>query len=388
MRILVITANYIDGVNGVAISIRQQIEELKRRGHKVTLAAPGHPNEHPGKNVVTVPSMPIWLYPDFPIVFPMAMHLRMFADVQRAEVICFHNPLLGSRTALKLARLFNIPAVLFYHTPYDKCAKVYSPRRWMGDVAAGIIRGRVAEVMRKSDAVVVETGGVLKELEDLGMDRKIRVIPTGRKFPSRRKVSKTELRNRYKIDQDKVVILTVSRLSKEKNLAALIDVFDRLGEKSGAMLVVVGDGPDRVRLEGQVKSKNLKNVRFVGKVSFFKVADFYQLADIFAYSSIIDTQAIVLIEAMNFGLPLVCFRAPGPVEFITVGENGYIADNNEEFLKYLMRLVGNSIVRKKMGAKSHQESLKFSFKKTIDKTEKLLGEVIEKYRSTSRFPTI
>lgn len=380
MKILIITATYAPSSNGVAISLAQQKEELEKRGHSVLLIAPHHSNESVEKNVIRVPSLPNPLAMDYPIPMLFKNNLKSVQRTFVPEVIYFHHPFYIGKLSLWMAAYLKVPSVFFYHTQYKKYAQSFLPNNALFMSIPESINRHVKRIIETSDAVIVETESVRNDLKRQGIAKNVSVIPTGRKFQSKNSVSKEALREKYQVPGDKVVILTVSRLSKEKNISSLINIFKQLRTDSETLLLIVGDGPEKKQLENQCKRNNIQNILFVGKVPFSDIKDYYQMADIFAYPSLTDTQAIVLLEAMSFGLPLVGFSASGPIDFITHNENGFIANTETDFLVSTEQLITRPELRKKMGALSYKISKNYTFENTMDKTEKLLQEVIGKHK--------
>ena len=375
MRILIITATYVPSINGIAITLLQQKEELEKRGHDVTLVAPYHQDGNIEKNVIRVPSLPNPFASDYPIPVPFIRSLKSFRKIRKAEIIYFHHPFYMGKLSLMLAKSWKVPSVFFYHTQYKKYTQNFLPNNYLFKHIPDLVNRQVKNIINSSDAVIVETNSVLDELKKQGIKVKITVIPTGRKFVSRTN-SIEDLRIKYKIPSNKVVILTVSRLSKEKNLNTLINIYKKLKRLPEAILVIVGDGSEKQKLINLCKINNIENVLFTGKIDFSEIHEFYQLADVFAYPSISDTQAIVLSEAMSFGLPLIGFSAPGPIDFINHAENGFIAHNETDFLAYLEKLISRHDLRKRMGARSYLDSGKYTFENTVNLTEQLFREVI------------
>jgi glycosyltransferase involved in cell wall biosynthesis len=115
------------------------------------------------------------------------------------------------------------------------------------------------------------------------------------------------------------VILTVGRLSKEKGHADFIRGILRLREFDPALPVralIVGDGPERCRLEGLCSQLALRDtVRFLGYQS--TVQPYYELADVFVLPSHNEGTPNVLLEAMASNLPLICTTVGGVPELAT-----------------------------------------------------------------------
>lgn len=101
------------------------------------------------------------------------------------------------------------------------------------------------------------------------------------------------------------IFLFVGRLAVEKNVAAFLGL-DLPGTK-----VVVGDGPDRQRLEALAPQ-----ARFLGTRTGADLARIYAAADVFVFPSLTDTFGIVLLEALACGLPVAAYPVTGPLDVL------------------------------------------------------------------------
>ncbi|GEO98163.1 glycosyltransferase family 4 protein [Methylobacterium haplocladii] len=115
------------------------------------------------------------------------------------------------------------------------------------------------------------------------------------------------------------IFLFVGRLAVEKNLQAFLGL-DLPGTK-----VVVGDGPDRARLQGLHPE-----ARFLGTRTGEDLAEIYAAADVFVFPSLTDTFGIVLLEALACGLPVAAFPVTGPLDVISGTGAGVIAADLRE----------------------------------------------------------
>lgn len=117
---------------------------------------------------------------------------------------------------------------------------------------------------------------------------------------------------------DGLALLYVGRVSIEKNLEALLT----LSEDDTYHINIVGDGPDRERLE-----KKYPKVSFHGYKHGAELAEFYQAADVFVFPSKTDTFGIVMVEAMACGTPVAAYPVEGPTEAVLPGVGGVLNDN-------------------------------------------------------------
>jgi glycosyltransferase involved in cell wall biosynthesis len=134
------------------------------------------------------------------------------------------------------------------------------------------------------------------------------------------------LRARLGVAGGERVVLAVGRLSAEKAHADLLSAFRLLPEAAPgvkAKLLIVGDGPERARLEAAAASHGLSGrVLFIGQVS--DVRPYYAAADALALPSHTEGSPYVLLEAMAAGLPVVATSVGGVPEMVADGESALL----------------------------------------------------------------
>lgn len=118
------------------------------------------------------------------------------------------------------------------------------------------------------------------------------------------------------------LILAVGTLKKVKRHDLLIDAFSRMPAELGATLCILGEGQERETLERQVAARGLSGrVLLPGYAA--DTAPWYAHADLFVLSSDYEGFGNVIVEAMEYGLPIVSTDCPaGPAEILCGGEYG------------------------------------------------------------------
>jgi glycosyltransferase involved in cell wall biosynthesis len=117
---------------------------------------------------------------------------------------------------------------------------------------------------------------------------------------------------------DRPVILSVGRLSEEKNLPVVVEAVERLqGRSPRPLLLIAGDGPERQALEERCRDKEF--VRFVGLQKGDTLKRLYASARMFVFASRVDTLGLVNMEAMSSGLPVLVPSDACIAEFVTDG---------------------------------------------------------------------
>lgn len=197
------------------------------------------------------------------------------------------------------------PLVHTYHTVYEDYTHYFSPSvRWGRCAVAAFSRWVAAQV----DGMIAPTGKVRGLLQGYGVRCPVFVVPTGidlRRFqqegdPMRRPV----LRASLGIPAENTVLVCVGRLAEEKNIQELLKLRASLGSRP-VTLLLVGDGPDRPRLEQVAHDLRLEApaVIFAGMVPPEEVPEWYRLGDLFVSASSSETQGLTYIEALAAGVP-------------------------------------------------------------------------------------
>ena len=145
--------------------------------------------------------------------------------------------------------------------------------------------------------------------------------------------ARAEGRRNLGIGEDNIVIGHVARLCEVKDQKTLVGAFSELRKienrkekiERNLKLLMVGDGPERVNLEGLVERLDLKDsVIFAGLRS--DVQELYPLMDVFALSSLNEGISITLLEAIASGVPVVATKVGGNPEVVRNGKNGYLCN--------------------------------------------------------------
>jgi len=124
---------------------------------------------------------------------------------------------------------------------------------------------------------------------------------------------------------DAPIVLSVGRLSREKNLPLVIEAFDRLRHlDQPPVLVIVGEGPEAEAL--RQASAHRPWVIFVGLQQGEMLQRLYASASAFVFASRIDTLGLVTMEAMSSGLPVLVPKDAAIAELVKHGRTGYCYD--------------------------------------------------------------
>ncbi len=129
---------------------------------------------------------------------------------------------------------------------------------------------------------------------------------------------------------DTKIALNVGRLTADKRQADLIRIWNRVPDKNGWQLWIVGTGEEEDALKSLIDELGLKeSVRLIGYTS--DISQMYKKASLFLFSSWMEGFGMVLLESMAFGVPCISYDCPsGPRDVVRDGENGYLIKNDDQ----------------------------------------------------------
>jgi N-acetyl-alpha-D-glucosaminyl L-malate synthase BshA len=125
------------------------------------------------------------------------------------------------------------------------------------------------------------------------------------------------------LDSDTRVLMHVSNFRSVKRVKDVVRVFARVAEQMAAVLVMVGDGPDRVHAEAEARELGLhEKVFFLGKIE--AVAPLLAGADLFLLPSASESFGLSALEALACGVPVIATKVGGLPEVVRDGETGFL----------------------------------------------------------------
>ena len=388
MKILITSDWYSPAVNGVVTSVKNLRRELERRGHEVRVLTLSQTTRSWEKDGVTyLGSVAAGL------VYPGARLRTALAGKWVRELVAWRPDVVHSQCefstfflARRIAEELDVPLVHTYHTVYEDYTHYFSPSVRFGKKAVAVFSRWVAG---QTDCLIAPTGKVRLLLKNYGVDKPVFVVPSGidlRRFggepdPWRMAV----LRASLDISQDRLVLVSVGRLAGEKNIDELLRIRAAMGN-SAVTLLLVGDGPDRARLEGLAASLGLAapDVVFAGQVAPEQVADWYQLGDLFVSASTSETQGLTYVEALAAGVPALCRLDTCLVNVIRDGENGWQYRDEADFQRKLDCFLAQPHRRKQLSQNARQTAEGFSAEHFAESVEAVYREQIARRAGQKR----
>ena len=328
LRIAMFSDSVLPVMNGVSVSVDALVSELRNQGHSVHIFAARFPkHREQDSNTYRFRAIETPWTKGFPLAYPP--FLRMLRKFRRHEFDIIHTHTIGilGFVGLRWAQSHEIPIVSTYHTLYDRYAHyvpILLPRRY----ARFKIAKHTNFYYNSVDHVITPSEASVRWLRRHSVRKPVTVIPTGAK--PRTFHDRSEVRQAFGIPPEQRVMLWVGRLAIEKNMETLFEMASlAFAQDPQLRLWLVGDGPYRGACQTLARRFAVGDrVRFVGLVPHEEVSRYYSAADVFVFSSMTETQGLVVQEAMTHGLPAICVGGGGASASIEEGINGCIVKND------------------------------------------------------------
>lgn len=178
------------------------------------------------------------------------------------------------------------------------------------------------------------------------------------------------------------VIGAVKALVPTKGFSYLLDAMPKVLERHPrARLLLVGDGPERAKLERQARDLGIADrVEFAGEAAHDQVHSYLARMDVFVQPSLTESFGVSALEASATALPVVASDVEGGREIVRDGETGILVPpgESESLAHALLRLLDQPDLRAAMGtAGRHFVEQRYNWPENAARMEALYREVVE-----------
>ena len=312
-RVAIFTETFLPRVDGIVNTLSWSASELVAAGWEVMIVAPeGNTQAPSGVTVIGSPSVRFPLYREVRLAYPTHSVWRQL-DRFQPDVVHLAGPVTNGVGGLRYARARGLPVISSYHTALPDYARLYG-LGWIVPWAWRALR----EVHNAASVTLCPSQVTIHQLHAHGFRRLelwSRGVDADLFTPERRSAA---WRTRLGAHEGEVLAVFVGRLAVEKKLEHLASALRKV---RGVHLALVGDGPDRQRLETVFSGLP---VTFTGVLRGSDLASAYASADLFAFPSDTETFGNVVLEAMASGLPVVAPSEGGHTDLVSHGTTGLL----------------------------------------------------------------
>ena len=360
VKVLIATDCYTFQTGGITTVVLALEKGLRDKGHEVkVLALSNTGRSYKDGDSCYVGSLPFPDYPEHRFSFNLKDPLIKELIDWNPDLIHIHTEFTVCRMAKYIARKTCAPIVMTTHTDFE----YFNFGRFRNTAPVTMLGKSWGKgVYKEAVKVIVPSVKAKSFAHLLPHQDKVVVIPNGIETDRYRKPfsadEKKELLDKVGFIDNGHTLVMITRLSKEKNVIEILRYMPSLIRiVPDVQLVIVGDGPDRKRLEKFTGDYDLKShVRFTGRIDPKEVYKYYNLGDVFVSASLFELHSMSYLEAMSVGLPLVCREDMSLRGVLDDGVNGYIYETEQEFAEKTARLLNDKDLLEKMSREAYKKA--------------------------------
>ena len=398
MRVGIFTESYPPLVNGVSTSILMLEHALTKLGHEVfIITVSDNKKDYVLENnghILRLPSVNLANCYDYKMTSVYPIKAVNMIKKMNLDVIHSNVEFTVGIFARVVSEQLSIPLVHTYHTNWeDYTHYITKNKKILDDICKKLLKYLVVFFEDKTvTELIVPSNKIYNLFKDkYKFTKNIHIIQTGietSKFYKENFNQKdiNSLKKKLGIKKKDFVVMTVSRLAKEKSVDRIINNHKELVKKySNMKLLIVGDGPDIDKLKDEAKSLGVSDsVIFTGKVPLSDIPIYYQLGNVFVTASKSETQGLTVVEAISSSLPVVAVKDDSFVNSVIEDFNGFVFTDDEKYINSISKLYEDKELYNRLSNQSRLLSEDFSSEYFALKVLKVYETAIENYKKDNK----
>ncbi|MBL6678117.1 MAG: N-acetyl-alpha-D-glucosaminyl L-malate synthase BshA [Flavobacteriaceae bacterium] len=351
--------------------------ELSKKGHEIHFITYSQPVrlDSLSKNLhyheVNVPDYPLFKYEPYELA--LSSKLYDVISKYKIDVLHVHYAIPHAYAAYMAKKIlyvngYKIPIITTLHGtditlvgnhPFYKPAVTFS--------------------INKSDIVTSVSNSLRDDTREFfGIERDIEVIPNFIDIDKYDK--KHNLCERNKIAHgDEQIIVHISNFRPLKRVVDVLKIFDKISQKVNSKLIMVGDGPEKIKAKDFLRQNDLKNkVIFLGNTN--EVDEILCSSDLFLLPSEKESFGLSALEAMALKVPVISSNVGGLKELNINGNSGFTSDvgDIDSMSNNAIKILSNENLKKKFKSQAFENAKKYDIKKVIPLYEDIYKKAISK----------
>ena len=375
----IVTETWPPEVNGVAHTIKHLVDGLRQRDqYTIQLVRPrqqtdGDPASEDNFQELFTRGATLPFYKEVRVGLPHFFKLRNAWKKNRPDVVQLvtEGPL--GYSAMWAAKSLNIPLISDFHTNFDQYSQYYN-LRFAFKVASVYLR----HFHNATRRTLVPTTELAAQLAKTGY-KNLAIVERGIEADLFNPEKRSEaLREKLGVKPKQLLVTLVTRLAQEKNIDLAFKAFREIQkEVPDAHFMLVGDGPERERLEAANP-----DCSFAGMQRGEDLAAHYASGDLFLYPSTSETFGNVIIEAMASGLPVVTYDYAAAHKYIQSAHNGLTVPLHDEaaFISISASAACETNLRNTLGKEARKTAQTLSWNSVVDRLDIIIKQLITEVR--------
>ena len=394
MYILVINFEYPPIGGGGGVVVRDTLEHMVKLGHNATVITSHFRGlkKHETLNGVEIFRVPVLFRGKMEVSSMVSLMSYLPSCIisalillkgRRYDIINTHFAIPSGPAGHLLSKLLHLPNVLTIQG-----GDIFDPSKSFSPHKTPLLSTTVQTMLNKADRVVASSNDVkANAYRYYKVNREIDIIPLGIKQPFFEKKNRQD----FGLDPDEVVFCTIGRLIKRKNLDDAIEIFDDIKHQQRFKFLIIGEGPERAHLEKIIQNFGLDGrVRLLGNISDELKFQLLDLSDCYISTALHEGFGLVFLEAMECGLPVICYNRGGQNDFLINGKTGFLVQlgDKKSFHDKIVKLITDQGLKKDISLYNKKLVKNFYINHCAEKYISLFQKVILEISKNSCFESL
>lgn len=310
-----------------------------------------------------------------------------FCLPKNTDIVCFHTETVIPALALNKLLRRRQPAIYFCYQPprfaYDTGRETSRSGGLVGRLVplfAAVYRPFDRAAVRRADTVFTFSSDYSRWIEKIYDIKGVKVVPPGVKRPE--KIPPLPPAVESALEGKHPVLCFTGKLIPWKNVDRLINITGSLRVKfPDIACLVVGSGPALSELEEQAERMGLaERIIFPGYVGPEEVFSYYDASDLFIILEPNISFGLCLVEANASSLPVMAFKAGGPLDIVEEGRNGFLIpqdETDEEIAARVEKVLTSGENKNEMRAHALEAAGRFTWEHFASRFQELARDVSE-----------
>jgi glycosyltransferase involved in cell wall biosynthesis len=370
-------------LNGQSIFTQNLAEGMAARGHEILVLVPrtgdvDYREHQKGVQLLQIPNLhAAWFHPDLYVSLLRQAEIDRIFERFQPQLLHLQDISPLSQALNIKARKVGVPVVATHH-PGPEATGPYLRRTplVLKKLLSRMAWKMIARHLNRADVVTVPSQYSVRMLTQHGVKTHIQRLACGIQldlFMPKPGLDRGAGRDRYGLDEDKVLLLYVGRIDIEKNLETLIAGMARV-ENQAIQLAIAGQGAEEKWIRRLVKKLGLgARVAFLGRVQQDGLPDLVNAADLFVMPGSGESFSIATLEAMACAKPILAANGAALPELVTHLENGYLftPDDPGDVKQGIEQLIQRRGEWEAMGESSRRKAQEFGLDHFLNSTERI-----------------
>ena len=335
-RMLWLTDTFHDK-NGVSMVLQQMLKEIKNKNLPIDIMVCSDEIESEDHLIVVKPLSKITLpfYDQQPIRVPNFNQIHsLFLENEYDRIMCSTEGVMGL-AALFLKNAYHVPTHFYIHTDWIMFSKKILK---LNRHNISRVRRSLRAYYGAFDKLFVLNTDHQKWLTSDEMGFKSENIHLTAHWVDEKFTPKVPSKNKlFKLSEDDNILLFAGRLSHEKGVMDIVDIYPELIANIPKLKIVfAGTGP----AESQLKEA-LPDALFMGWVPNNELPNIYSSADLLILPSKFDTFSCVVLESISCGTPVITYNTKGPKNILIHNKCGFLASNKHQLAEHTITYFNN-----------------------------------------------